>query len=35
MQGVKVETHAYPDEFIQHGSVDELEKMLNLSNITI
>ena len=31
IQGVKVQTHAYPDEFIQHGTVDELEKMLNLS----
>lgn len=27
LSGVKVETHAYPDKFIQHGSVDELENM--------
>lgn len=27
LQDIKVTTYAYPDEFIQHGSVEELEKI--------
>ena len=27
LQDIKVTSHAYPDEFIQHGSVEELEKI--------
>ena len=27
LQNVKVQTYAYPDEFIQHGSVEELENL--------
>ena len=30
MRDIKVQTYAYPDKFIQHGTVDELEKLLNL-----
>ena len=27
IKDIKIETHAYPDKFIQHGTVEELEKM--------
>ena len=30
LQGVKIKSYAYPDEFIKHGSVDELEKIYGL-----
>ena len=30
LQGVKMKAYAYPDEFIRHGSVEELEKIYGL-----
>lgn len=33
IQDVKVQTYAYPDEFIQHGSVDELENLHNFTKM--
>ncbi len=30
MEDVKIKAYAYPDKFIQHGSVEELEKMYHL-----
>ena len=30
MENVKVKAYAYPDKFIQHGSVEELEKIYHL-----
>lgn len=30
MEDVKIKAYAYPDEFIRHGSVDELEKIYYL-----
>ena len=32
LQNINVATYAYPDEFIQHGSVDELEGIYGLKN---
>ncbi|MDG4949942.1 1-deoxy-D-xylulose-5-phosphate synthase [Weeksellaceae bacterium KMM 9724] len=31
----KVEIHAYPDEFIAHGTIDELENLAGLDSISI
>ena len=30
MQNVKLKTYAYPDKYIEHGTVEELEKIYNL-----
>ena len=27
MENIKIKSYAYPDEFIKHGSVEELEKI--------
>ena len=35
LQGVKIKSYAYPDEFIKHGSVDELEKIYGLDEENI
>ena len=35
MEDVKVKAYAYPDKFIQHGSVDELEKIYGLDEDSI
>ena len=35
MEDVEVKAYAYPDKFIQHGSVDELEKIYGLDKDTI
>ena len=35
MEEVEVKAYAYPDKFIQHGSVDELEKIYGLDKDTI
>ena len=32
IENVKLDIFAYPDEFITHGSVDELEKIYGLNN---
>ena len=29
MENIKIKSYAYPDEFIKHGSVEELEKIYN------
>ncbi len=31
VRGVRVKSYAYPDEFIQHGTVSELENLYNIS----
>ena len=31
----KIKQYAYPDEFIKHGKVEELEKIYGLDSITI
>jgi len=33
LENIKVTSYAYPDEFIQHGSVEELEKIYGFKNI--
>ena len=35
MEDVEVKAYAYPDKFIQHGSVDELEKIYHLDEDAI
>ena len=35
LQGVKIKSYAYPDEFIKHGSVGELEKIYGLDEENI
>ena len=35
IEGVKFKQYAYPDEFIKHGKVEELEKIYGLDSITI
>lgn len=35
LQGVKIKNYAYPDKYIQHGSVEELEKIYGLDEETI
>ena len=35
MEDVEVKAYAYPDKFIQHGSVDELEKIYGLDEDSI
>ena len=31
LQDIKISTYTYPDEFIQHGSVDEIEQLLTIN----
>ena len=35
LEGINLKTYAYPDKFIEHGSVDELEKRYKLDEDTI
>lgn len=35
LQEIKMKNYAYPDQYIQHGSVEELEKMYGLDEETI
>ena len=35
IENVKIKTYAYPDKFIQHGSVDELENIYHLDEDSI
>lgn len=35
IQDVKLETYAYPDEYIKHGTVEELEKIYHVDNKSI
>ncbi len=35
MQNVKLKTYAYPDKYIEHGTVEELEKIYNLDKESI
>ena len=35
MENVKIQNYAYPDEFIRHGSVEELEKIYGVDEIAI
>ena len=35
MEDVEIKAYAYPDKFIQHGSVDELEKIYGLDEDSI
>ena len=31
LEGIKIKTYAYPDKFIQHGSVEQLEKIYHVN----
>ena len=35
LQNVKIKSYAYPDKFIKHGSVEELEKLYKLDETSI
>ena len=35
IEGVKVKNYAYPDNYIEHGSVEELEKIYHVDEETI
>ena len=35
LQNVKIKSYAYPDKFIKHGSVEELEKLYKLDEVAI
>jgi len=35
IEGVKIKSYAYPDKYIEHGSVEELEKIYGLDEETI
>lgn len=35
MQDIKIQTYAYPDEYIKHGTVEELEKIYKLDEKNI
>ena len=35
LTGIKVKSYAYPDEFIKHGTVEELEKIYKQDVISI
>ena len=35
IQNVKLQTYAYPDEYIEHGTVDELEKIYHIDKESI
>ena len=35
IKDVKIKSYAYPDKFIQHGSVEELEKIYHLDEESI
>ena len=35
LQKIKMKSYAYPDEYIQHGSVEELEKIYGVDEETI
>ena len=35
LQNVKIKSYAYPDKFIKHGSVEELEKLYKLDEVSI
>ena len=35
LQGIKIKNYAYPDKYIQHGSVEELEKIYGLDEESI
>ena len=35
IKDVKIQTYAYPDEFIKHGNVEELEKIYGVDEIAI
>lgn len=35
LQGIKMKNYAYPDKYIEHGSVEELEKIYRLDEETI
>ena len=35
LEGINLKTYGYPDKFIEHGSVDELEKRYFLDEDTI
>ena len=35
LENINLKTYAYPDKFIEHGSVDELEKRYKLDEVTI
>ena len=35
MKDIKIKNYAYPDNFIEHGSVEELEKIYQLDEETI
>ena len=35
MKDIKIKTYAYPDEYIKHGTVEELEKIYHLDDGSI
>ena len=35
MQDIKIQTYAYPDEYIRHGTVEELEKIYHVDDKSI
>ena len=35
MQNIKIQTYAYPDEYIRHGTVEELEKIYHVDDKSI
>ena len=35
MQGVEIQKYAWPDEFIKHGTVDQIEKIYGLDSFDI
>ncbi len=35
IQNVKLQTYAYPDEYIEHGTIDELEKIYHIDKESI